>query len=250
MPANHDTDMTALSAIDAQGNEAARTDVQNAVRDAVRDAVRGARDGVEAAQAPAVAGAPASPATIDALKAMMAAERATIDKLTGQLNPGLSDAAETAITDQIEATQERLSSLQSQMDRALGVSPGVTEVIMPPPAMPTDIPPGVLEVTYAFFLTVAVVAIGVPLARAFARRMDRRGMAATSSVPSDLAPRLDRMEQAIEAIAIEVERVSEGQRFTNKLMSEARALPAPNPLEQWPQGAPKEAVPVDRRVER
>mgnify|MGYP001792788851 CR=1 FL=1 len=36
--------------------------------------------------------------------------------------------------------------------------------------------------------------------------------------------RLDRLEQAVEAIAIEIERVSEGQRYVTKLMSE-RALP-------------------------
>jgi hypothetical protein len=30
------------------------------------------------------------------------------------------------------------------------------------------------------------------------------------------------MEQAIEAVAIEVERISEGQRFTTKLLSEGR----------------------------
>jgi len=37
------------------------------------------------------------------------------------------------------------------------------------------------------------------------------------------------MEQAIDAIALEVERISEGQRFTTKLLSETRspdALPA------------------------
>jgi hypothetical protein len=37
--------------------------------------------------------------------------------------------------------------------------------------------------------------------------------------------RLSRMEQAIEAVAIEVERVAEGQRFTTKLLSEKRGEP-------------------------
>jgi hypothetical protein len=32
--------------------------------------------------------------------------------------------------------------------------------------------------------------------------------------------RLERMEHAIDAIAVEVERISEGQRFTTKLLSE------------------------------
>jgi len=42
--------------------------------------------------------------------------------------------------------------------------------------------------------------------------------------------RLERMEHAIDSIAVEVERISEGQRFTTKLLSDreteaARALP-------------------------
>jgi hypothetical protein len=32
--------------------------------------------------------------------------------------------------------------------------------------------------------------------------------------------RLERMEQAVDAIAVEIERISEGQRFTTKLLSE------------------------------
>jgi hypothetical protein len=40
------------------------------------------------------------------------------------------------------------------------------------------------------------------------------------------AQRLERLEQGMEAIAIEIERVSEGQRFVTKLLSEAPALNA------------------------
>lgn len=191
----------------------------------------------------------ADQATIDALTGQIAAEKQTIEQLTQALVPGLSDARESAITSQIEGAQQRLSSLQLQLGRALGVStPGETTA-PPAPPNPDVIPPEAVEMTQMFFTTVAVIAIGIPLARAFGRWLDRRGGAATSAAtPKDLADRLDRMEQGIEAIAIEVERVSEGQRFTNKLMGEMRALPAPNPLEQWPQGAPKEALPVERRA--
>ena len=37
--------------------------------------------------------------------------------------------------------------------------------------------------------------------------------------------RLTRMEQAIDAMAIEMERVSEGQRFTTRLLAERAAQP-------------------------
>jgi hypothetical protein len=42
-------------------------------------------------------------------------------------------------------------------------------------------------------------------------------------LPSDLMTRLERMEQSLDAVAVEVERISEGQRFTTKLLSEKSA---------------------------
>jgi len=73
-------------------------------------------------------------------------------------------------------------------------------------------------VPIAFFVMVAVTAIGVPLARAFARRMERQPISPATT--PELAAQIARMEQAIDSIAIEVERISEGQRFTTKLLAE------------------------------
>lgn len=41
--------------------------------------------------------------------------------------------------------------------------------------------------------------------------------------------RLKRLEQAVDAIALEVERISEAQRFTTKLLSERHAQESPAP---------------------
>ncbi len=71
------------------------------------------------------------------------------------------------------------------------------------------------------FATAVVLAIGVPVARAYSRRMDADSR--NPRIPDEVASRLERMEQAIEAVAIEVERISEGQRFTTKLLSEGRS---------------------------
>ena len=79
-------------------------------------------------------------------------------------------------------------------------------------------------VPIAFFFMTGAVAILLPLARAYARRLDKQG--GTTSFPPEVTARLERMEQAIESIALEVERISEGQRFTTKLLSErVNALP-------------------------
>lgn len=55
-----------------------------------------------------------------------------------------------------------------------------------------------------------------------------RGGAISNPQVNEIASRLDRMEQAIDAIAVEVERISEGQRFTTRLLSErGDASPVP-----------------------
>ena len=67
-----------------------------------------------------------------------------------------------------------------------------------------------------------IMAIGIPIAKAYARRLDERPRA--SAPAPDATARLERIEQAIDAIAVEVERISEGQRFTTKLLSERATL--------------------------
>jgi hypothetical protein len=81
---------------------------------------------------------------------------------------------------------------------------------------------GVL-VPITFFGMVAIVSVGMPLARAYARRMESG--VGRPAVPPDVTARLERMEQAIDSIAVEIERISEGQRFTTKLLAD-RVPPA------------------------
>ena len=73
------------------------------------------------------------------------------------------------------------------------------------------------------FLCAIVLAIGVPLARAYSRRMDSESR--NPRLPTEVTDRLERMEHAIDSIAVEVERITEGQRFTTKLLSEGRGAP-------------------------
>ncbi|HLB08933.1 MAG TPA: hypothetical protein VK617_05340 [Gemmatimonadaceae bacterium] len=89
-----------------------------------------------------------------------------------------------------------------------------------------DIPGELIPIV--LFIMMGVTAIGWPIARAIARRMDRE--AVQPKIPLELQGRLERMEQAIDSIAVEVERISEGQRFTTKLLSERQqSLPPRQP---------------------
>ena len=75
---------------------------------------------------------------------------------------------------------------------------------------------GVVPIVIVF--TIFVLApIAVSISRMFWRRASLPRQTPQSA---ESAQRLERMEQAIDSIAIEIERVSEGQRFVTRLMSE------------------------------
>lgn len=112
---------------------------------------------------------------------------------------------------------------------------------------PPDIPPEAVDMALGLFAMIAFIVVGLPLARAFARRMDRRGEAAAAA--PDASPRLERIEQAVDAIAVEVERISENQRYASRMMQELRGLPQPNGEAGWA-GSERTAEPVPRRDQR
>ncbi|MCY7380595.1 MAG: hypothetical protein LH467_14805 [Gemmatimonadaceae bacterium] len=90
-----------------------------------------------------------------------------------------------------------------------------------PAALPRDvIPPQAVDISIAFFIMVAVILIGWPLARAMGRRLERRADAPALPDPA-MSGQLQRIEQAVEAMSIEIERISESQRFLAKLQNGA-----------------------------
>jgi hypothetical protein len=80
------------------------------------------------------------------------------------------------------------------------------------------VPRGAVQITWGVFGSLAFMVVGYPLARAFARWLDRRGSA--TQVSREVQARLDAMERNIDTVAVELERVSEGQRFTAKLLEQ------------------------------
>ena len=84
-----------------------------------------------------------------------------------------------------------------------------------------DIPPRVRDVSMMFIICLAAAIILTPLMRAFGRMLERR--VPQHHLPPEVTSQLVRMEQAIEAVAVEVERVSEGQRYATKLLADREA---------------------------
>jgi hypothetical protein len=76
--------------------------------------------------------------------------------------------------------------------------------------------PGILVPLGAFFMITTIVTTVIK-SRERMRAMDREALMPSNS---ETAMRLERIEQAIEAMAVEVERISEGQRFVTRLLAE------------------------------
>ena len=75
---------------------------------------------------------------------------------------------------------------------------------------------------FGFFVLIPYCLIG--LAKSMWRRSIKPGVAPQAL--TETAQRLERLESSVDAIAIEIERISEGQRFVTKLLSESQAAPA------------------------
>lgn len=77
-------------------------------------------------------------------------------------------------------------------------------------------------------LTGVVMVLGLPLVIVYARKIwmrDSRSSSPENAYTSD--HRLERIEHAIDAMAVEVERISEGQRFVTKLLSDRERVGIP-----------------------
>lgn len=76
-----------------------------------------------------------------------------------------------------------------------------------------------MEYMLAAFVFVTVLTVITSITKIVTKAIEKRSSVSPRSL-AGVEERLARIEQAVESIAIEVERVSEGQRFTTKLLSE------------------------------
>jgi len=129
----------------------------------------------------------------------------------------------TEIDQRISEVDKQLAAAELSVARASAI-PGA---VVPDPPEPPD--PDAYQETIAIVSSVFTIFVLFPLAIAYARRLWRRGAMSVAELPKILAERLTRLDQAVDTIAIEVERISEGQRFLTKVMTDnatGRALGA------------------------
>jgi hypothetical protein len=74
--------------------------------------------------------------------------------------------------------------------------------------------------------------VALPLTIAYARRIWRRSVGTISALPQEIYDRFNRLDQAVDAIAIEVERVGEGQRYLTRVHADQQRALGAGPAER------------------
>ena len=142
-------------------------------------------------------------------------------QLVQEIRSAPDGVARTGLEDRVRILDQRLVQLESDLaatGRQLAGAPAdLVQLSEGPPrnqSSGSDWDEGMAAGTTMTLFGVAVV-------YAVTRwRRRKKPRARQNDLPSDSAQRLERLEQGMEAIAIEIERVSEGQRFVTKLLSE------------------------------
>lgn len=148
---------------------------------------------------------------------------------------GVLDARIVSLEKDITATGELLRNAPPSLF-ASTLEPGEAEAARIASQVAGDLIPIVAILSIFVFL---------PFTIAISRFIWRRSIPAARAIPPDHATqqRLEQLQHSMDTIAIEVERISEGQRFVTKIMSE-RALGAGG---AEPARAPmKSAIPSER----
>ena len=152
-----------------------------------------------------------------------------------------SPATKASLEKRVANVDDRIADLDKQIaasDRAVAQAAAVPGATVPTPSPRPDIPDPDMVAGLSFAL---LFAIAIPITIAYSRRIWRRSAKTEVQLPTEMAERMAGLERGVEAIALEVERIGEGQRFLTQTMvarGDARAIQAGEP------------VPVPRRDQR
>ena len=129
-------------------------------------------------------------------------------------------AARVGLEARIATLDARIATVDQQLakaDQAVANAAAVPGAVVEPPRVIRNGPP---ESVFAIPIVFTIFVLA-PIAIAYARRIWKRGSTIIAPVPQEVRDRLDRLGEAVESIAVEVERIGEGQRFVTKVMSES-----------------------------
>ena len=125
----------------------------------------------------------------------------------------------------LDARMARLEADIDETGRQLASAPAAFLARQSDPVMPFG-PVAASRIADRMVPIVIVFTLFVlsPIALSISRAFWKRSALPRPATPPVDSQRIERMEQAMDAIAIEIERVSEGQRFITRLLSEQRPV--------------------------
>jgi hypothetical protein len=174
--------------------------------------------------------APTAAQMLDAQKAMRNELDRQLDQqqelredITDELQQTSAGSPERAgLEARLKVVDTRIADLDQQLAEAnarVAQASAVLGAIVPPPPRPIIQRSGPPEEVFILG-SVFVIFVLMPLAVGFARRLWKRSATAVMEMPREMAERFTRLEQAVDAVAVELERVGEGQRFVTNLFAE------------------------------
>ena len=91
------------------------------------------------------------------------------------------------------------------------------------------VPAGAVQIAWAIPATLSILLIGWPLARAVGGWIRRRSVVTqgTAALEERLRDQFATMERNIDTVAVEMEKLAEAQRFTDRLIAERQSRIAP-----------------------
>jgi hypothetical protein len=148
-------------------------------------------------------------------------------RLVSQLNTMSNETARGGLEERIRILDQRMVQLESDIAstgrQLTSVPAGLVAATESADSFIPGLDPGQVTAISIVFIAVFLGPLAVGLARMMWKRSSRPAL---PPIFNETAQRVERLEQSLDAIAIEIERVSEGQRFVTKLLSESHQLPA------------------------
>jgi hypothetical protein len=187
-------------------------DLGDLIRDQINQAVTGALGPARAAVQ----------AEIQQMTSQRDALRAALDATTDRSSRRDLQRQIDRLDNRIDEARDGLQKIDQQLANRNVRTPGIPEIAQPP-HFPTTPPLDNFNPAPMVISIMAILFIGFPLALTMARLIWRRATHATPpALNLETARRFDRLEQSVDAIAIEVERISENQRYLTRLLAEPK----------------------------
>lgn len=146
------------------------------------------------------------------------------EELTAERPAGVSpDKGIEARIAQLDVRIAELDKAIAEADKAVASAAAIPGAVVPPPPPPPRRGP---PEEFWIFLMILTFIVAIPMSIAYARRIWRRGAQVVSAIPAEIYDRFNRIDQAVDSVAVEVERIGEGQRYLTRVMAEQRGIGA------------------------